>query len=171
LVPQTPDSPETGDPIRKEHVVAYDDLKAGLAQRLGVTEPDADDETLLAALDEALDERAEPAEAIPEGTQLIDAHVLADLQGAAAAGQQALAEQARVRRDSIVDSALQTGRIKAASREQWRAALDENEESASKLLASLAPNTTPVIEIGHQVERDSDDALYEAAWPEAKKEA
>ena len=114
--------------------MAYGDLQAGLRERLGVTDADASDETLLAALDETLTEQADTttetaaAAALPEGTVAIDATVLAELQSNARLGAEARAEQESTRRDAIVATALREGRITAASRDAWRAQLDTNEE-------------------------------------------
>lgn len=173
-MPPSPSGP--GDPNRKENVVAYDDLTAGLRERLGVTDAEASDETLLAALDEALEERAEPeaapAAVLPEGTVAIDATVLAELQHNARQGAEARAEQDRARRDRIVTDALREGRITAASKDTWRAQLEENEAGTSALLDSLAKNTVPVVEVGHSdTLTTAEDALYAQAFPDEKKEA
>lgn len=168
-----PSSSEPGEPIRKETVVAYDDLKAGLAKRLGVTDASASDEELLAALDETLNEQADPtpepaaepapAAALPEGTVAIDATVLAQLQQNAQRGAEARAEQDKARRDGIVANALKTGRITAASKDDWRARLDKDETGFAEVLAGLPENTVPVDEIGHASAVVEDDA-YPAHW-------
>lgn len=164
-----PVSAEPGSTIRKENVVAYDDLKAGFAQRLGMS-TDADeltDETLLAALDQALDEQADPTTEtnLPAGVVAIDATVLANLQAQAAQGAQARAEQERARRDSILDTAMREGRISAASRDAWASMLEADEDRAVAALNTLAKNTIPVTEIGKSDEiGDADAALYEAAF-------
>jgi ATP-dependent protease ClpP protease subunit len=148
-----------------------DTLTAGIRERLGVTDADASDETLLAALDEALDERADPTP--PAGTALIDATQLADLQAKAEAGVQALAAQATVRREGIVDSALREGRISASSREIWLDQLAKDEEGTVKLLAALTPNTVPVNTIGHADGKESseDDTVFNQLFGTEKKEA
>lgn len=165
---ELPSSSEPGDPNRKENAVAYSDLTAGLRERLGVTDAAATDETLLAAVDEALEERASSTEA-PEGTVLIDASVLAELQASAQAGVTALAAQSAGRRDRIVNDAIAEGRITPASRETWRAQLDANEEGTTTLLNSLAKGTVPVAEIGHSDEPSTEDNLYAAAWGDEKE--
>lgn len=170
--PMPPDSPEPGHPNRKENAVAYSDLTAGLRKRLGVTDAEASDEELLAALDEALEEQAEnttqaPAAALPEGTVAVDATVLAELQNGARLGAEARAEQARARRSTILDQAIQDGRITAASRDQWNALLEDNEEGTTQLLATLPKNTIPVAEIGHSdTIHSADEALYSQAFGE-----
>lgn len=168
-----PSSSEPGDPNRKENAVAYSDLTAGLRERLGVTDADASDETLLAALDETLEEQADatPTATMPAGTVAIDATVLAELQSNARLGAEARAEQDRARRDGIVATALNEGRITAASRDAWRAQLDTNEEGTSTLLNSLAKNTVPVVEVGKSDTLTSaDDSLYAKAWGSKNEE-
>lgn len=165
---ELPSSSEPGEPNRKGNAVAYSDLTAGLRERLGVTDAAATDETLLAAVDEALEERATTTEA-PEGTVLVDASVLAELRENAQAGVTALAAQSAARRDSIVNAAIAEGRITPASRETWRAQLDANEEGTTALLNSLAKGTVPVAEIGHSDEPSTEDNLYAAAWGDEKE--
>lgn len=171
-----PVSAEPGSTIRKENVVAYDDLKAGFAQRLGMS-TDADeltDETLLAALDQALDEQADPTTEtnLPAGVVAIDATVLANLQAQAAQGAQARAEQERARRDSILDTAMREGRISAASRDAWASMLEADEDRAVAALNTLAENTIPVTEIGKSDEvGDADAALYAQIYGDEKKGA
>lgn len=164
-----PSSSEPGDPNRKENVVAYDDLKAGLRQRLGMTDAAATDDELLAAVDEALEEQSETGEAdastTPAGTQLIEDNVLAQLRDDARAGRQARDEQIAARREGIIKDALREGRITAASAPSFRTMLDKDEDGTTKVLASLAENTVPVAEIGHTAgEVSAEDALYAAAW-------
>ncbi|MCW2165074.1 ATP-dependent protease ClpP, protease subunit [Microbacterium hydrothermale] len=167
--PKPPSSSEPGEPNRKENVVAYDELKAGFAKRLGVSEADVTDEMLFAALDEALEEQVDPttqpAAALPAGTRVIDETVLAELQANARLGAEARAEQDRVRRDGIIATAMNEGRITATSRDTWRTALDENEEQTVGLLNGLAKNTLPVSEIGKSDELQSGEAaLYESVY-------
>lgn len=176
--PKLPSSTEPGDPNRKENVVAYDDLTAGLRERLGVTDAAATDETLLAALDEALTEQADPtpapaAAALPAGFTAIDESVLADLQANASAGAAARAEQESNRRDGIVATALREGRIASASKDAIRAQLDKDEDGTTAFLATLPKNTAvPVTEVGHaDTLTNADDALYGALYGSTETEA
>ncbi|MEO5919925.1 MAG: head maturation protease, ClpP-related [Pseudolysinimonas sp.] len=171
---QTPVSTEPVDTKQqKEDLVSYEDLKAGLRERLGVTDADASDVTLLGALDIQL---TEPPAAIiteaPEGTVLVDAEVFATLQTNAAAGLEAREQQISDRRDAIVSTALAEGRIAAASRQSWRDQLDKDEEGAAALLATLPKNTAvPVTEIGRSDDIDSSESLAKAAgWTAENKE-
>jgi hypothetical protein len=171
--PKPPSSSEPGEPIRKEDVMAYDDLKAGLAKRLGVSDADVSDETLLAALDETLDEQADPTEteaapapasaALPEGLVAVDASVLAQLQQNAQRGAEARAEQDKERREGLIATALTTGRITTASADEWRSRLAKDESGFAAVLASLPENIVPVEEIGHASAVVTDDA-YPAHW-------
>lgn len=159
-----PSSTEPGHPNRKEDVVAYDDLKAGIRARLGVIDAEASDEQLLAAVDEVLAEQTSTTTA-PEGTVLMDAAALADLQAAAQEGREARAEQARGRRGAIVDEAIQEGRIAASARDKWLGHLERDEDGTRDLLASLAKNTIPVAEIGHSDEATDEDIAYDSIFP------
>lgn len=149
-------------------------LSEGLRQRLGLADSTADAE-ILAALDERLTVKPAAPE-IPEGMALIDAAILDELRAENAKAAEARAAFDAQRRDALVDQALKDGRIAPASRDRMRALLDADEEGATALLESLAPNTIPVSEVGigedSKIESD-EDRLYHAAWPGAdeKKEA
>ncbi|MBN9176113.1 MAG: ATP-dependent Clp protease proteolytic subunit [Microbacterium sp.] len=164
---QTPSSTEPGNPNRKELAMS-DAFLAGVRDRLGVTDAEASEETVLTALDQALAEQADPTPtaALPEGVVAIDAAVLANLQTQAAQGAAARAEQAQTRRDGILDAALKDGRIAPASRAHFAALLESNEEGTTALLNSMPKNTAiPVAELGFQPpEASSDDQLYAMAW-------
>lgn len=172
---KTPSSSEPGNPNRKERAMS-DAFLAGVRDRLGVTDAEASEETVLTALDQALAEQADPtpAAALPEGVVAIDAAVLANLQAQAAQGAEARAEQSRIRREGILDAALADGRILPASREHWASMLTSNEEGTTALLNSMPKNTAiPVAELGYQPpEATSDDQLYAMAWgAETEEEA
>ena len=154
-----------------------DTLKADIVQRLGVTDADADDATILAALDEALDERADetaPTASIPEGTVLVDAGRFAELEAQAAAGAQARAQQDAERRDRLVATALTEGRISADNRKIWRERLDADEDGTTALLATLPKSgAVPTEELGYTGGEDesSEDSLYASLYPSTKKES
>ncbi|WPH57882.1 capsid maturation protease [Gordonia phage RayTheFireFly] len=134
-------------------------LKEGLAERLG-TDADADDETMLAAVDEALAERAtaaapapeqqeQAAAKLPDGVVAIDAATLAELQASARRGDEARAEQERADRVSAVNNAVSTGRITPAQKANWLDRI-EKDPSEKEVLESLAP-VYPVAELGHAI--------------------
>ncbi|QYW00735.1 capsid maturation protease [Gordonia phage Sahara] len=139
-------------------------LNEGLAERLGIP-ADADDETVLSALDEALAERAagepepqeqQPAAHLPEGVVAIDAATLEELRAAATRGDQARAEQERVGRISAVDDAVRTGRISPAQRETWLNRLEADPAEAD-VLNTLAPVYPVTGEIGHAANPTNQD--------------
>ena len=121
-----------------------------LRQTAGVAD-DADVDTCIAALTEALQEQAEPQETPtqPDGTILVDQAAFADLQAQAALGVQAREQQMVAHREQVLNDAVRTGRISPASRPGW-AALLENNTDAEATIAALPANTAiPVDEIGH----------------------
>lgn len=135
--PETPptDMKEVGD-------MADTIPTAGLRERLGVAE-DADEATYLAALDEALAERAEtaPTETAPtgltEGQVAISADVLDELRIAAKAGQEARAVQLRQDRDDTIQAAVANGHIAPARRKHWADKWDADPEGVRASLGEL----------------------------------
>lgn len=171
-----PSSPEPGLTRETEKVTMTDTFLASVRDRLGVPETDASEETVLAALDEALAEQVEApaasAATVPEGAVLMDAAALAELRADAAAGREARNEQTSTRRDGIVATAVREGRIAPAAASDWRARLDKDEEGFAEVLNSFPKNTVPVEELGHQpADASSDDAFYDQLFPEEKKGA
>ena len=161
-LPQAPVSSEPGNHNRKEEPLMEEFLN-NLRQRLGVNS-EASVEDILAALDEALEERSdEQAPPIPEGTVLVDAGRFAELEAQAAAGAQARAQQDAERRDRLVATALAEGRISAANRAIWRERLDADEAGTAALLATLPKSgAVPTEEIGYTGGEDesTEDSLY-----------
>lgn len=152
-----------------------DTIKKGLIDRLGITDADANEDMILAAVDEALAERAEPRFTPPEGTVLMDVDQAEQLRADARAGAEARAQQIAERRAGIVDAAIADGRVAPARREHWLAQLTADEEGATEVLASLTPGTIPMAPKGFTggVDESSDeDRLYSRIWPtETEKEA
>lgn len=169
--PKLPSSSEPGHPNRKEDVVSYDDLKAGLRKRLGMTDATASDEQLLAGLDEALEESAEPTTTaeIPEGTSLVEDSVLATLRADAAAGREARDEQIKARRERKVTDAIEQGKISPARADHWRTALAADEDGASEMLDGLASGlAVPLDALGSTggVDESSDeDRTFSKIYP------
>jgi len=146
-------------------------LKAGLIERLGVTDSAITDEQILSAFDVVLDQATTPAPAAPAGTVLIDSAVLSDLQASAALGRKASESQDTARRAAIVDSAINDGRIAPANRDLWLTNLAASEEGITAVIASLPTNTVPVTEIGTADEPNEADSLYTLAFGNDTKEA
>ena len=170
---KTPVSVEPGNQeTNKEDAVNHTEFLNGLRARLGVTDADATEETILAALDESLAEQPQPAVdmQVPEGTVLVDKGQWEQVRQDAEAGRQARAEQVTARRDALIADALREGRISPANSEAYRQMLDVDEERATRVLNTLQPNTAvPVTEIGHaggqgdEVAEVVDDA-YPSNW-------
>lgn len=157
---------------------AMPNLNDEFRKRLGVAD-DADDATILAALDEALNERAEAetaepvaASRLPEGIVTIEASVLDELRRNAQLGADARADQERERRESLVSAAISDGRIAPARRDHWLSAL-EADSGAADVLASLTPGLVPVDgERGHNkpaVDLDDDDAVLASLFPDMNR--
>lgn len=142
---------------QEESMSLADDLRA----RLGIADDSADEATILAALDEALAEHADPPATLPEGIVAIDAAQLAELQAQAREGMQARAQQQAEHRERLVAAAVLDGRIPPARRDHWLAQL-QADPGAEQVLVSLAPGLVPLAEIGYgnAPEASDDDALY-----------
>lgn len=157
------------------------DLIKGLRNRLGIADDaELNDTQLLAAVDEALAERAEPASEppapqareLPEGTEVIDSEVLAQLRAEAEDGRTARAEQDAARRNQIVDDAIRAGKFGPARRDAWLNALEVDEAGATADLERLTPGLVPVAQIGDAGDTvDGDDATYNRVYGNDTKEA
>lgn len=159
-----------GQPKERSGIVAFsDDSTATLRQRLGLAE-NADEGTILAALEEALNERAEPQTTtqLPEGVVAIDSAQLNDLREKAEKGVQALARQDKENRERIVQNAVATGRIAPARKDAWLAKL-EADPAEAETLNSLQPGLVPVTEIGNSDGHNNDntDVVFTDADAEA----
>lgn len=151
-----------------------------LRNKLG-TAGDADEATILAALDEALEERTEPdpqasTTAVPDGMTLIETEVLDQLRDGARQGTEARQQQLTEQRDRAIDAAIRDGRTTPARREHWEAAWTADPEGARAQLEALAPGLVPVSELGHEgdvtsAQSSADDALYASLFGDEKKGA
>lgn len=182
---ELPSSTEPGDPNRKDDLVAYEDLTAGLRERLGVTETTLTDDELLAALDESLAERAEPDAApaavttpvvtsAPEGSVIVEAGAFAELQRQAGLGATAFTSMQTQRHEGIVQNAINEGRIAPASRAHFLAQLGRDEAGTVAALATFPAGTIPVAELGHsesEAVTDQQRLAAKAGWGQTKKEA
>lgn len=146
------------------------DFEAGLRQRLGISADTAIDEKgFLAALDEALNERADSTTTqAPEGTVLVDKAVWDQTRADATAGAAARAEQVAAHRAALVEAAIQDGRTVPAMREHWNAALAANPEGTAQTLAALPKGSAlPIAAAGYTggvEESADDDSIYAKAW-------
>lgn len=134
-------------------------LKEGLVERLGIP-ADADDEAVLTALDQALDELTTPGEqeaapaaaTVDPGTVVVDRAQWESTVAAAEEGRAARAHQIREADNRLVQAAIDDGRIPPARAEHWLKALDADREGATATLNSLEKGLIPVAEIGHSVQ-------------------
>ena len=165
-----PPAPPADVPPKKGTDMALSaNLDSGLRERLGISaDAELDDATVLAALDEALAERAEPTTDVPAGTVLIEASVLANLQANASQGAQARAQQIAEQRGRIVDSAINDGRITPARRDHWLAALNADPEGTEQTLSGLAKGLAVPVDtqgyVGGLAEASVDDDIYARAF-------
>lgn len=161
---QTPAAaPAGGKPEEGSKIVAFsDDSIAALRQKLGLAD-NADESTILAAVDEALEERAEPqnrAPQLPEGVVTIDAAQLDELRASAEAGRQARAQQEQESRERLVQNAISEGKIAPARREAWLNRLKADPAEA-ETLNSLESGLIPVKEIGNgQADADQTESVF-----------
>lgn len=163
-----PAAAASGDTTQGGALMNEEQMKR-LRQAIGVAD-DADADTCLTALTEALEEQSsqnashqEP----PEGMRLIESATLESLQADASAGREARKQQQDERRSQLVRAAVRDGKVSPARAEAWkqRLAADPEEETT---LANLAPGLVPVDEEGHAGEGDQSadpaDALYDAVF-------
>ena len=156
---QIPVSAEPGE--RKEDSMDKEFLNS-LRERLGV-KAEADQAAILAALDEALQESADPAR-LPDGVVAIEQATLEALRADAAAGRQAHDQQVKEHRVAVVEAAIQAGKVPPARRDHYLAMLTADEEGTIALLDQLAPNTVPVAEVGTAGGSGDDDSVYWALY-------
>lgn len=154
-----------------------DEQLAELRTSLGIADENADGTTILAALTEALAERAEPSEpttpVVPDGSVIVEEATLEELRVAASAGQEARNEQLRQRREQLVTAAISEGRIAPARREHWLSQLEADpgaEQVLTSLAAGLVP-VTPATGVTGSGEENADNADYDALFPDEKKAA
>jgi ATP-dependent protease ClpP protease subunit len=129
-------------------VAFTDEQITTLRTKLGVA-GDADEATILAALDEALEERAEPESgnaAVTEGDVVIPQVRLKDLESAAASGVEALKKLHAKERKEFLDE--HKAKYPAASRADWEKRYDRDPEGTRELLSSAA-DLVPTTENGH----------------------
>lgn len=147
----SPMSPALAGDTAPEGELVNEEQLNKMRQSLGLSQ-DADADTILAALDESLQERADasaPTSAVPAGMVVVDESTHAQLVADAAAGREAREHQLAAARKDAVRAAVTDGRIPPARAEHWEQQLAAD-PGALEVLNSLAPglavNTT---ETGH----------------------
>lgn len=145
-------------PALEEDDMPDQQLLAGLRQRLGVTDVNADTPTILAALDQVLEEQALPDRLPPP--QAVPAAVQAELDSLRA-------QVTNRRRDEKLQDAVRAGKITQAERLGWQARWDTNPTATEHALATLpAGSRVPVTVLGHDGEPEPapEDRLYAAMF-------
>jgi ATP-dependent protease ClpP protease subunit len=163
-----------GSHQRGAGVVDFNDQQiAALRQQVGLAE-DADPDTIVAAVKEALSERAEPqpTNAVPAGHRLIPEAAFEDLQRNAQRGAEA-AEQLRIQdRNRFLDD--HRDRFAPESRAAWERQYDVDPEGTKAYLENAAV-IVPLNEVGHAKAADSvaddEDQLYASVYGDEKKGA
>lgn len=159
-------TPPKGNSVMQLSDAAVKTLKA----KLGVTAEDADEATILAALDEVLEETGEPTPTAsttttPAGTVLVDADTWATIQAQAADGATARTEQLNAHRDRTIQAAIDAGKFAAGRREHFEAAWKADPTGTEETIKALQPGLIPVTELGHdtptgaQPDAHTDDEL------------
>jgi ATP-dependent protease ClpP protease subunit len=166
----------------EEPAVAFSDEQlTTLRQKLG-TADDADEATILAALDEALSERAEPpaapsptqptdsaptdaqptgqTSAATPGTMVIDSSAWEEREARIKRLEAQDAKRRREERDAVIGQAVRDGKFPHARVEHWARLWDADPEGTRTVIAGLARNVVPVNEIGH----GGDDAEFDAEF-------
>lgn len=162
----------------KEGPDMSDALTQGVAKRLGINLKEGEavnDAMILAALDEALEEQEAPVvsatAAQAPGTVVMDADQHRALLNDAAAGRAARDQQVAERRESIVNIAVNSGRIPPARREAWLNQL-QADPGAEETLNNLAPGLIPLEAKGFTggVDEASDeDSIFNKFWATPSK--
>lgn len=170
-----PVAPVPGETTQEGNAAVFtDEQLTTMRQELGL--PDgADAATILAAMHEALQERAEPDPAsqrasVPEGMVLMDHATVEELRAGARDGRAAREQQATENRERLVNAAVRDGRISPARRDSWLNRLSADPDEA-QTLAQLEPGlAVPVDERGYgdtitpASPADKGDAAYEAVY-------
>jgi ATP-dependent protease ClpP protease subunit len=162
---------------KRGSAVAYsDDTIASLRDKLGVAE-DADDATLLAAVDDVLDKATEPpakptvsaTAAVPEGMTLIESDVLENLREQGKQGVEARTQQLEEKRDTAILQAIKDGKITPARKDHWATSWNADAEGTEQLLAGLPAGIIPVAERGHDKQPINANSAYDELFGHEKK--
>lgn len=152
-----------------EEDIAMSEFLNGVRERLGLSDT-ADETAALAALDEALTERAEAPAAqatVPAGHTLLPDVALDELRAQAAQGAQAHEQLRLQNRAAALDS--YRDRFTPVNRARWEAAYDRDPENTVELLKAM-PVVVPTAEVGHGLDpkNELDDEFF-ALFPDEKK--
>lgn len=155
-------------------VAFTDEQTSELREALSLPEDATDQEIFDAVLDEltapeetapetGTDNRATASAAtLPAGVVAVESSVLDALRLDAQRGAQARAQQETEARTALVSAAIKDGRIAAARKDHWLAALTADPGGAGQTLSSLAPGLVPVEEVGHGV--GTENSAQDLGW-------
>lgn len=132
--------------------VAFSDASVtDMRRKLGVAE-DADEAIILAALDEALEERTEPVNTkVPEGHVTVSKAEWDETRGDAQRGAAAAKKLHETEREAALDQ--HRDRYLPANRQAWRDEYDRNPKATVEALEKR-PVVIPLDELGHEVDQD-----------------
>lgn len=125
------------------------DLMKGLRERLGIAE-NADEATVLAALDEALAERADTS-AVQDraGVLAVDADRWAAMEAELAAGREFRARQEAGEVTTYLNKAVADGKFEPSKLTHYEELMKEAPAATRKLVDAMPANRLPVREVGH----------------------
>lgn len=165
---QTPAATVSGQTEQKEQGMS-DKLVDSLRQKLGIADENADEDSILAALDERLAEKTAPPSpqnsmepkdlqrvAEASGAVMVDKGVWAETQAKIQQGVEAAEKLRAQERDFILAQAVTDGRIPPASKPVWAAAFDKDPKGTGEVIAQLQKNVVPVEALGYG--KDDDDS-------------
>lgn len=142
-----------------------------LKAKLGVTAEDADEATIMAALDEVLGEQAEPTPTaqtptasvkVPDGFKLVEADAFDQMKTDASLGRKAFEAQATSHRDAVIAKAVADGKFAPARVEAFQKLWAVDAEGTEETIKALAAGVVPVAEIGHDQTPDGDEPSVSA---------
>lgn len=157
VIPEPPSASASGSPEEPSQEGSYGmpftpEQLTNMRQALGLAE-DADGSVIVAALGEALTERADPAPVVPPGHVVIPQAQLADLQQNAELGAQA-AERLRVQdREAFLDTVR--AKYAPSNRSAWAAEYDRDPEGTRAHFKG-APDIINQVPAGHDGQSDAD---------------
>ena len=156
----SPPAAEPGNPITVEE--DHMSLAIEVRQRLGLPD-DADDQTVLAMLDDLVGQAAQSVEAAAQNQDLATQVRLLEEQVQQLSAQiaEANAEKAAQIKASVLDEAQREGKFAPADRSKWESYYDQAPEVVTRVLASIAPGTAvPVTvhgSVGNPADTDTDE--------------
>lgn len=167
-VASAPGRAAAGGTTTKEDAVMADTLTDGLRQRLGFAD-DADEATILAALDEALTEKADPP---PASAAELAPAALAEVTRLSTELAELKAHASKREKDELFASWLRDGKTSKAELATLEPAYDAAPEQTAALVNARAKGSVvPVASIGTDAEGDDAavDAEFYALFPDEKK--